>query len=270
MLGPAGRICRVETTRPATKRPVPSTVMSRIGAFVALDSADDVRAMTDDEIGAGIDGQPCETDHIASWLAVIFLFCKRQSRIALSLRAAVKGDDDDVMRRCELTYRRLDELIVEDQVRIPGNGVGEECNSEFTVLEACKLTFTARVVDADGIQRGHGAVAPVLAEVECMIIGDAQHVEAGVPVECGVSRRRAEQVARPRVTALLYRLASIREYAFQVADGEVGRRQHLGHVGEEAQAIIVGQVILGKVRAEHHVADERNTDAQVLERRCTR
>ncbi len=108
--------------------------------------------------------------------------------------------------------------------------------------------------------RLHAAAAAFLAEVAGVVVGQAQHVEAGCPVVQGVTGGRTKQVAGSRVAALLRRFAAVDEHALQVAEGHVSRRQERRHVGEKADAVVVRQMVSRVVGTDHHVADRRNRE----------
>ena len=63
------------------------------------------------------------------------------------------------------------------------------------------------------------------------------------------------------VAALLAGFTVVEQYTFQVAERNVGARESRGNVRQETRAVVIGQVILGIVRTQHHVADGRNIDA---------
>ncbi len=115
------------------------------------------------------------------------------------------------------------------------------------------------MMHARGRERLHRRGAALLAEVARVVVGEAQHVEACRAVVIRVAARRAEQVTGLRVAALLARFAAVDEDAFQVAEGDIGGPEPRRHAGEEPDAVVVGQVILGVIRAEHHVADRGDT-----------
>ncbi len=76
--------------------------------------------------------------------------------------------------------------------------------------------------DADGIERLHRRAATRFAEVTCMVVGQAQNVEACVSIVRRVTRRRTEQVASSRVLAFLAGLAAVDEDALEVAERNIG------------------------------------------------
>ena len=79
-----------------------------------------------------------------------------------------------------------------------------------------------------------------------MVVGQADDVETGVAVVCRVARRRTKQVTRIEVLALLRRFAAVHEHSLEVAEGDIGALQVGRHVGQEADAVVVGEVVLGQ------------------------
>ena len=90
------------------------------------------------------------------------------------------------------------------------------------MLEACEVIDPARVMHTSCCDCLHTAGAPFFTEVPSVVIGEAQDVEAGIAVVVRVSGRRAKQVARVRVAALLAGLATVDKHAFEVAERDVG------------------------------------------------
>ena len=112
---------------------------------IALHGANDVRAVTNDEVGAGVDDHARETHDIAAGFIVILFFREGQARDVTPFGAAMKRHDHDVMRRGELTHGLLRARVVEQHVRILGHGIGEHGNAQTLCFEACEVTFPAGV-----------------------------------------------------------------------------------------------------------------------------
>ena len=79
------------------------------------------------------------------------------------------------------------------------------------------------MMNANGVERLHRRRAAFLAEVTGVIVGEAEHVEAGGAIVFCVARRRTEQVAGARIAAFLAGLTTVCQHAFEIAERNVGR-----------------------------------------------
>ena len=93
-----------------------------------------------------------------------------------------------------------------------------------------------------------------------MVVGEAEHVKTGGTVVVGIAARRPEKVASLWIAAFLARFATVDEHTFEVAERDIGRPEPGRYAGEEAYAVVVGQVVLGVIGTKHHVADRGNAD----------
>jgi hypothetical protein len=50
-------------------------------------------------------------------------------------------------------------------------------------------------------------------------------------------------------------------HTFEVAEGDIGRRENRRHGLEKTKAVVVGQYVLGKIRARHDVSHRRQREA---------
>ena len=230
---------------------------------VALHCAHDVRAVADDEIGARVDHASCEPDDVAARLAVVLLLGEWHVRRTGALGPAVERDDDDVEGVVERGDPRERPVVVEQHVGVLRHGVVEEHDGHVAVRYRRPAALAAGAQDASGAQRFCARIASFFAEVACVVVREAQHVESCVAIVLRVARRRSEQVAGVGIAALLGGFAAVDEHALEIAERDIGGRQYRRNAGKEARAVVVGQVIAGVVRADHHVADGRDADAHL-------
>ena len=62
-------------------------------------------------------------------------------------------------------------------------------------------------------------------------------------------------------------LAAILQHAFKISEGDIRLGEDRRHGVKKRQAVIVGENVFGKVRAQHHVADGGEREARVRGRR---
>ncbi len=142
------------------------------------------------------------------------------------------------------------------------NRIGEHGDSEAVDFEARKIARTARVTNADAVERAHCRCATFFTKVARMIVCETQHVESRCPVMLCVPRRRPEQIAGTRIFAFLRRFTAIDKHSLKVTEGDVGGGQDGRNAGEKTYAIVIRQVVLGKVSTNHHVTDGRDRDTK--------
>ena len=107
----------------------------------------------------------------------------------------------------------------------------------------------------------HAACATIFVEVACVIVGETENVETCRAIEFGVTCWRAEQETGIRVAASLTGGTPIDKNAFEVTEGNVGGRQERCYLRKKTDAVIIREVILRVVRAEHHIANRSDADA---------
>ena len=229
--------------------------------LVAFNCPDDMWAVTDHKVGTRVDDHPRELDDVAPRLAKIFFLCKRKSCDVPAFRTTVKGNDDDVMVGGVFGNRVSSNLVVEHHVRIPGHREREHGNAQIIDCEGSVITFQSGMMDAGRGKRLHARKAPFFTKVPRVIIGKAKYIEACIDVVIHVTRWRAKQVTGIRVAAFLAGLAAVNQHAFQVAESNISITEYRRHVPQEADTVIIGQMILGIVGAEHHIANGSDADA---------
>ena len=114
-------------------------------------------------------------------------------------------------------------------------------------------------------QRLHTGEASLFAEVPCVVVRETHDVEARVDEMMHVTRWRAKQVTGGGVAAFFPRFAVIEKHAFEIAESHVGVAKYRRYVPQETDAVVIGEVVLRVIGAEHHVADGRDAQTQCSE-----
>src|SRR5690606_24838575 len=102
---------------------------------------------------------------------------------------------------------------------------------------------------------GLGLPAAVLAEVAAVVVGGGEEIEARLVEPARVAGGRAEGVAGGAVGAALVGGAAVAQRTLEVAEGEIGVAEQVGHGREEAGAVVGGELGRLEAAAEHDVAD---------------
>ncbi len=146
---------RAGEVHPAVGREVPEGVDDE-PALHDLHPAHDVRAVADDEIGAGLDDGAGEGAQVAAVLAEEALVTGGHVLAIGALGAAVHRDDDEVgaLLRLRDDPRRLGEVA--QVVRAGGGRERDDRDAAAADLEARHLARRAGVADAEGVERGAG------------------------------------------------------------------------------------------------------------------
>ena len=110
------------------------------------------------------------------------------------------------------------------------------------------------VGNTDLIQRLHTGVATLLAEITCVIVGQAKYVESRVTEMRGVARRTAKQVTQAGILTYLDRLTTVHQYSLKIAKFHIGRFQVDGCLGKLPCSVILGEAIAWEICAQHQVA----------------
>jgi hypothetical protein len=101
----------------------------------------------------------------------------------------------------------------------------------------------------------HTCCSSHFTEVPGVIIGEAHDIESGINEVSCISGWCSEQVTGPWILALLSRLAVVHQDAFEIANRYVSRVQERCYCSQEADSVVIRQVILRIVSADHNVAD---------------
>ena len=117
--------------------------------------------------------------------------------------------------------------------------------------------------DAHGLQVLHAGASALFAKITGVVVGEAEHIEAGIRIMLCIAWRRPEQVAGLWVAAFLGGFAAFQQHAFQVAESNVGLTEDARYRAKKARAVIIGQRIFRVIGANHHVPDRGDADALV-------
>ena len=78
--------------------------------------------------------------------------------------------------------------------------------------------------------------------------------DAGIDQVLCIVFRRAEQITGCCFAAFLARFAAVHQHAFQVGEGNIRRTQNGCGLSQQGGAVILGQPVIRKVRAQHGIA----------------
>ena len=205
------------------ERAVAEEVAEAVGdhaSAIPLDAAEDVRAVADDEVGAGTDDGTRERHDVAARLAEEPLGPGPHVLLVGALGSRVHRHDDDVRLPLGLLHEVDGVLDVEQALR---PGIRREAH-ERDLRPACRMTAISpgRPVKRSPhpLERGDRLRLARLPEVEGVVVGEVHDREARLLERGRVGRRRPEGEAVRASRAALGRAARC-ERALEVAERDV-------------------------------------------------
>src|ERR1051325_442115 len=221
--------------------PVGGEVAQGIGdQAVAVDfhSAYDVGPVTDEQVCPGVYHRVREAAQVAAIFTEIGFRPLRHMLVRGPFRAAVKGDDDNIVFGRESPDQPPCVFDVQKIVRGRIGGEGYDGDAPALNIQGRYVADLARVCDAEVVEPAHGAFASFGAEVVSMIVGEAHYVEAGIFEMFAVARRDAKGEAARRARRALGGRAAFEHRAFQISESDVGGRENRLNLCKHGRAII--------------------------------
>jgi len=123
------------------------------------------------------------------------------------------------------------------------------------------------VCNANLIKGKHAGVPTFFTEVPGVVVGQAQHIEAGITKVFCIPGGAAKQVTQGRVLADLGRFAAVHQHALEIAKGDLGPGQVDAGLGKLTFSVVIGQPVSRKIGSNHHVAHSGDGDWRFGRRR---
>jgi len=183
-------------------------------------------AVADDQIGARVHRRTGKPDHVSAILAPVILGIERHPQNVPSLTAGMHGHDHDV--------------VTVGEGADPGHGCGD-VEQVMSALEGGEsnqghpaspntpggyVSIPPRMPNAMFLECLHTRVAPLLAKITGMIVGQAHHRKAGCRQVRRVAGGGPEKITSLRVRACLDRISTVHQHALQIAESHVAGGRH--------------------------------------------